>query len=109
MVQLAGLTHRELQHLLGARGIREIGARRLRGLTLLDRLLDLLLDLVQLDVQVLEDGGRNALALANEPEQNVLRSHVLVVEARRLLTSHREDLSYPLGEIVAVHGSLKSG
>ena len=55
MAELAS-AHRELEHLLRAR---RVGGRAggLRRFPLLDRLLDLLLDLVQLDGEVLQHGG----------------------------------------------------
>ena len=73
---------------------------------LLHRLLDLLLDLVQLDGEVLKHRGGDALTLADEAEQDVLRAHVLVVESRGFLARHGEDLPHPLGKVVAVHQSL---
>ena len=107
--ELAGFAHRELQHLLGARCIWKVGARGLRGFSLLDRFFDLLLDLVQLDVQVLQDCRGHALTLSNEAEQNVLRPDVFVMQPGRLLARHREDFSNSLGEVVAVHDALKFG
>src|SRR3569833_3923469 len=109
MVELARLAHGELEHFLCARSIWEIGAGRLTGFALLDRLLDFLLDVVQLDAQVLEDRRSDALTFAYQAKQNVLRPHVFVVEARGFLASHRKDFPHPLGEVVAVHGSLTSG
>ena len=81
----------------------QVGTRGLDRFPLLDRLLDLLLDLVEVDVEVLQDRGRDAFAFADEAEQDVLRAHVFVVESLRLLPCHLEDLSNPLGEVVAVH------
>ncbi len=109
VVELASLAHGELEHFLGARGIRQIGAGRLTGFPFLDRLLDFLLDVVQLDAQVLEHRRGDALTFADQSEKNVLRPDVLVVEACRLFASHREHLSHSLGEVVAVHRSLTSG
>ena len=77
------------------------------GFPLLHRLLDLLLNLVELDAQVLQDGRGDALALADQAEQDVLGAHVFVVETRGFLARHREDLPHPLGEVVAVHGALR--
>src|SRR5207249_1616824 len=73
-------------------------------LPLFHLLFDLLLNLVQLDAEVLQHGRRHSLALPNEAEENVLGTHVLVVEARGLFARHREYLAHPFREIVAVHG-----
>ena len=109
VVELARLAHGELEDLLRARRIGKIGAGRLRRFPLLDGLLDLLLNLVEIDAQVLENRRGDALTLADEAEQDVLRPHVLVVETRGFLARHREDLPHTLGEVVAVHSSLSSG
>jgi hypothetical protein len=103
MAELASFTHRQLEHLLRARGIWQIGPSGLGCFSLLDRLLDLLLDLVQLDGEVLQYGGGDPLTLPDEAEQDVLRSHVFVVEPCGFLARHRKDLPHPLSEVVAVH------
>src|SRR5262249_10954850 len=94
---------------LGARGIGEVRTRRLRRLSLLDRFLDLLLNLLEVDTEVLENGRRDSLPLANQSEQDVFSSHVLVMQALGLLARHLENLANSLGEVVAVHDSLGSG
>ena len=53
--------------------------------------------------EVLDDGGGNALALADQSEQDVLGADVFVVQSRRFLARHRENLSNALGEVVSVH------
>ena len=64
-------------------------------------------DLGQLDVHVLEDARGDALALANQPEQQMLGTDVVVVEALRLILREGQDLPRPVGELVeSVHGSL---
>ena len=103
VAQIAGFAHGELEYFLGARRIGEIGSGRGCGLTLLHGLLDLLLNLVEVDAEVLEDGGGDTLALADEAEQDVLGAHVFVMEAGSFLARHREDLPHPLSEVVAVH------
>jgi hypothetical protein len=45
--QVASLGHRALEHLLGARGIWKVRSGRCRCLTLLYRVLDLLLNLIE--------------------------------------------------------------
>ena len=54
-------------------------------------------------LEVLQHRRGDALTLADQAEQDVLRAHVLVVETRGFLARHREDLPHPLGEVVAVH------
>ncbi len=103
VVQLARLAHRQLENFLGARGVRQIGPRRRGGFALLDRLLDLLLDLFEVDVEVGEDRGRHAFALADQAEQYVLGPHVLVVQPRGLFPRHLQDFPHPIREVVAVH------
>ncbi len=109
VIQVTRLGHRQLEDLLRARRIRKIGPGRLAGFSFLDRLFDLLLDVVQLDAEVLEHLSGDSFTLANQTEQNVLGAHILVVQARRLLAGHREDFAYAFGEVVAVHRSLTSG
>jgi hypothetical protein len=81
----------------------------LGGFSLLDRLFDLLLDLVQLDVEILEDRRGYTFTLSDQTEQDVLRADVLVMETSRLFSRHREDFSDSLGEVVAVHVALNFG
>ena len=109
VIELARFAHGELEHFLRARRVGQVGPGGLAGFSLLDRLFDLLLDVVQLDAEVLEHRRCDALTLADQAEQDVLGPHVFVVETRGLLASHREDFPHPLGEVVAVHCSLTSG
>jgi len=51
----------------------------------------------------LKDGGSDSLTFTDEAEQYVLGTDVFVMEARRFLTSHGEDLSDSLCEVVTVH------
>ena len=67
MVELACLRHRELENLLGARRIGKL-AQSDRRLALSDRLLDTLVDLVQIHVQVRQNRRRDSLALPNQAE-----------------------------------------
>ena len=58
----------------------------------------------ELDVHVLEDARGDALALADEAEQQVLRADVVVVEPLRLVLRERQDLAGAVRELVeAVH------
>ncbi len=103
MTQIAGFAHGELEHFLGARCIWEIGSGRGCGLTLLHGLLDFLLNFVEVDAEILEDGGSDSLTFTDEAEQYVLGTDVFVMEARSLLTGHGENLSDSLCEVVTVH------
>ena len=61
-------------------------------------------DLGQLDVHVLEDARGDALALADEAEQQVLGADVVVVEPLRLVLRQRQDLARAIRELVeAIH------
>ena len=61
-------------------------------------------DLGQLDVHVLEDARGDALALADEAEEQVLRADVVVVEPLRLVLRERQDLARAIRELVeAIH------
>ena len=63
-------------------------------------------DLRQLDVHVLEHARGDALALANEAEEQVLRADVVVVEPLRLVLCEGEHLARAVGELVEpVHGA----
>ena len=60
--------------------------------------------LAQLDVHVLEHARGDALALADEAEQQVLGADVVVVEPLRLVLSKRQDLARAVRELVeAIH------
>src|SRR5690606_25332114 len=72
-------------------------------LTLLDRLLDLLLDVLEVDAEVGEHRGCDALTLANKSEEDVLGADVLVMQASSLLACHLEHPPDPVGEVVPVH------
>ena len=62
-------------------------------------------DLGQLDVHVLEHARGDALALADEAEQQVLGTDVVVVEALRLVLGEGQHLPRSIGELVeSVHG-----
>src|SRR5206468_2776614 len=66
---------------------------------------DLMTDLVEVDAEGLEDAGGDALALADEAEQQVLRADVVVVEPLRLVLRQCQDLARAVGEFVEpLHG-----
>ena len=59
-------------------------AERDGRLPLADRLLDPLVDLVEVDVQVHQDSGGHSLTLPDEAEQDVLGPNVVVAELQSL-------------------------
>jgi hypothetical protein len=103
MTEVASFAHGELENFLGAGSIWKVGTGGGSRLSLLHGLLDLLLNLVEVDTEVLKDGGSDSLTFTDEAEQYVLGTDVFVVEASRLLTSHGENLSDSLCEVVTVH------
>ena len=52
---------------------------------------DLVANLVQVDAEALEDAGRDALALADEAQEQVLRADVVVAEAAGLVDRQLDD------------------
>src|SRR6266550_3249647 len=69
----------------------------------LHRLLDLLLNLLEVDVEVGQDRRGDAFSLADQPEQDVLGADVLVMQTRRLFAGHLQNFPDTIREIVAVH------
>ena len=71
-----------------------------------------LADLGQLNVEVLEDLGRNTLALADKAEQQVLCADVVVVESLRLVLGERQHLTGAIREAIEAvsrgHALLRS-
>ena len=58
----------------------------------------------ELDVHVLEHARGDALALAHETQQEMLRADVVVVEPLRLVLGERQDLARAIRELVeAIH------
>ena len=74
--------------------------------------LNCLANLGQLNVEVLEDLRRDAFALADKAEQQVLRADVVVVEALRLVLGERQHLSGAIREAIEAisrgHALLRS-
>ena len=109
VAQAAGLVDGELDDPLGAR--RQAHLADDRAIAAPDDELDRGPHLGQLDVHVLEHARRDALALAHEAEEQVLRADVVVVEPLRLVLGKRQDLARAIGELVEpVHqvGSLRA-
>src|SRR3954469_10011931 len=98
MVESARLVHRQLDHLLGARG--QANVARDGAIATANDELDRAADLVQLDAQVAEDFGSDPFSLTNETQQQVLGPDVVVVEALRLLLRKLQDFSRSLSKFV---------
>ena len=102
VAQPARLVDGELDDLLGARGQADLADDR--AIAAADDELDGRADLGQLDAHVLEDARGDALALADEAEQQVLRADVVVVEPLRFVLGKRQDLARAFRELVeAIH------
>ena len=75
-----------------------------RSIAAADDELDRRADLGEFDAHVLEDARGDALALAHEAQEQVLRADVVVVEPLRLVLRQRQDLARALRELVeAIH------
>ena len=98
VVEAPRLVHRQLDHLLGARGQPDVAGDR--AVAAADDELDRAAHLVQVDAEIGEDLRRHALALTDEPEQQVLGTDVVVVEALRLLLGKLQHLAGALGKFV---------
>ena len=102
VTEAAGLVDGQLDDPLGARGEPDLADDR--AVTTADDELDRRPDLGQLDVHVLEDARRHALALADEAQEQMLRADVVVVEPLRLVLSQCQDLARAIRELVeAIH------
>ena len=96
VVELAGLFEGELDHALGAR-VKTISCWTGLAAPADDRL-DLLANLGQVDAERLEDFGRQALALGDDAEQDVLGPDVVVAEPLRLFLRQHDAAPRALGE-----------
>src|SRR4029078_3910749 len=90
------LSQRELEHLLCARRERNLAGGDL--VTLTDDAGDLRPDLLDRDVERLEHARGKPLLLAQQPEQDVLRTDVVVLQCPRLVLRENHDLTSPFGE-----------
>ena len=93
VVQPPRLVHRQLDHLLGAR--RQADLADHHRLAAPDDELDRGADLGQLDAQVVEHAGGDAVAFAHQTEQEMLGADVVVVEALRFFLSQSQHLAAP--------------
>ena len=102
VAEAARLVDGELDDPLGARRQPDLADDRPIAAT--DDELDRGPDLGELDVHVLEDARGDALALADEAKEQVLRADVVVVEPLRFVLSERQDLARAVRELVeAIH------
>ena len=90
------LAQRELEHLLRARRERDLAGRDL--VTLADDAGDLRPHLLDRDVERLEHARGKPFLLAQQAEQDVLRSDVVVLQCPRLVLRENDDLTSPFGE-----------
>ena len=96
VAELQRLAQRELEDLLGPGGEGDVARRRRPALT--DDLLDLAAHGLERDAERLEGLGRDAFALVDQPEQDVLGADVVVVEQPRFLLGEDDDAAGPVGE-----------
>ena len=96
VTELQGLPQRQLEDLLGARSEGDVPGGCL--LALAGDLPDVLADRLQADPQRLKGLGGDALALADQAEQDVLGADVVVVEHPGLFLSQDHNPPRPVGE-----------
>ena len=97
-------TPRQLEHLLGAGRERDLPGRDLVALA--DDARDLGAHLLDRDVERLEHARGEPLLLAQQPEQDVLRPDVVVLESPRLVLCKDDDLTRILGKALEHAPSL---
>jgi hypothetical protein len=90
------LAQRELKHLLRARRERDLPGGDL--LARADDAHHLGANTLHGDVEALEDASGETLLLAQQPEENVLRADVVVLERPRFLLRENDDLPGAFGE-----------
>src|SRR5665648_464993 len=106
VAQLQRLAQGQLEHLLGARGERDVPGGGL--LALADDLLDLRTHRIKGDAERLESLGRDTLTLVDESEQDVLGPDVVVVEHPRLFLGEDDHPAGPVGESLEHQRSLEA-
>ena len=90
------LAERELEHLLRARGERDLAGRDLVALA--DDARDLRAHFLDRDVQALEHAGGKTFLLTEQAEQDVLGADVVVLEGAGLVLRENDDLPGSLSE-----------
>ena len=96
VAELERLAERQLEDLLGPRREGDVAGRRRAALA--DDLLDLLAHGLEGDAERLERLRGDALALVDQPEQDVLGPDVVVIEEASLLLGQHDDPAGPVGE-----------
>ena len=96
VAQAERLAQSQLEHLLRPRGEGDLPARDLFAGA--DDPHDLRADALDGDVEALEDAGREALLLTQQPEQDVLGADVVVLERSRLFLREDDHLTCSLCE-----------
>jgi hypothetical protein len=98
MAQGQRLAQRQLEHLLRARRERDLLRGHLVRRAVARDAQDLGADALDVDVERLQDAGRNTLLLTKQAEQDVLRADGVVPESSRLFLRETDDLAGPFGE-----------
>ncbi len=83
-----------------ARGVKGISPMLTGPMGAVDRVLDGLLQPVEVDVQAPQDVGGHALALADHAQQQVLGPDVVVLQPAGLVPGQEQHLAHSLGESV---------
>ena len=96
VAELQRLAQRQLEDLLRTRRERDVARRRRAALT--DDLLDLAAHGLERDAERLEGLGGDALALVDQPEQDVLGADVAVVQQTGFFLREHHDSPSPVGE-----------
>ena len=96
VAELAGLLQGELEHPLGPRGEGDFHGNEARATT--DDFLHLDPSVLEVDPHRLENLGGHARALADQPEQDLLRSHEVMTQPSGLLLGQHDHLDGLLGK-----------
>lgn len=97
LAKLQRLAQGTLEHALGARGKRDV-PRGGRGVLVGD-FLDLTDDLVVGDVELMQSARGDALAFANQAQEQVLGAHVGLFQLARLLLCENKDAASLVGKL----------
>ena len=97
VVQVARFLDGILDDLLGSRSLGQLPHRHHLGAGLHD-LLDLVADLPQVHIHVPQDGRGHAAALLDQPQEDMLGPHILMVESLGLLVGELHHLACTIGE-----------
>ncbi len=94
--QLQSLAKRELEHLLRARSEGDVASRH--ECSSADKLLDLGMDILERDIERLERLGGDTVLLADQTEQEMLGSDVVLIKQPRLFLGVHDNPAGLLGE-----------